>query len=327
MNRLTALRAFVTVVDHGSFAAAARAIGTSSSAVSKNVRELETDLGVRLFHRTTRAMSLTDAGTLYHERMRVLLADFDAADDAVATFASEPHGTLRVTAPMSIGLLRLAPLVPCFLVEHPGVALDLHLDDGKHDLMHGRFDLAIRGSGPLPDSTLVARRLADLDQVVVAATGYLKAHGAPDHPDALRERPCLLYTNAERPDRWTLRRGAAGAVHEDERTVRVSGPLQANNSLVLRQAVLAGTGIALMPRLYVEDDLAAGRLVALLDGWSPPDLSVWAIYPPGLAVLPRVRVFIDFLARQLRGFQAMTPAAVVAPAGDAMSLGDGPIDD
>lgn len=312
MNRLTALRAFVAVVEHGSFAAAARATGASNAAVSKNVRELEASLGVRLFHRTTRAMSLTGAGALYHERMRALLAQMDEADRAAAGFAHEPRGTLRVTAPMSIGLLRLAPLVPGFLAEHPGVTLDLTLSDAKDDLVHGGFDLAIRGTGAQPDSTLITRRLADLDHVICAGAAYLDAHGAPEAPSDLAHRPCLLYALANRPDHWVLRRG------REERTVRVSGPYRVNNSLAIREAVLAGTGIALMPRLYVEDDLAAGRIVALLEGWSPPDQAVHALYPPGPSVLPRVRLFIDFLARRLRGFRPMTP-----PPGDAIREGPG----
>jgi DNA-binding transcriptional LysR family regulator len=306
MNRLTALRAFVATVDHGSFAAAARALGVSAAGVSKNVRELEADLGVRLFHRTTRAMALTDEGALYHERMRVLLAEMDEVDAAVTEVSSQVRGRLRVTAPMSVGLLRLAPLVPAFLSEHPGVTLDLHLDDEKDDLIHGGFDLAIRGTGKLPDSTLIARRLASLDHVMIASPAYLDAHGAPDAPEDLRDRSCLLYTNAPRPDRWTLRH----AVNGTERTIPVRGPLTANNSLVLREAVLSGTGIASMPRLYVEEDIAAGRIAVVMADWTPPALSVWAISPPGPTVLPRVRLFIDFLARHLRGFEAMTPEAV-----------------
>lgn len=310
VNRLTALRAFVAVVEEGSFAAAARTLHLSGAGVSKNIRTLEADLDVRLFHRTTRAMSLTDAGAVYYERMRTLLADMAAADEAVAGLASAPRGTLRVTAPMSVGLLRLSPLVPRFLAAHPGISLDLHLADEKDDLVHGGFDLAIRGTGSLPDSTLKARRLAALRHVVVAGAGYVERANALESPDDLGDRPCLLYANAPRPDRWTLRQGDA------ERTVRVTGPFTANSSLALRDAVLADVGIALMPRLYVEEDLAAGRVVTLLDGWSPPDLSLFAIYPPGPATLARVRLFIDFLAEHLRGFEAMTPTDM-APDGPA----------
>lgn len=309
MNRLTALRAFVAVVEHGSFAAAARGLGVSSAAVSKNVRELEADLDVRLFHRTTRAMGLTDAGVLYHERVRKLLEELDDADDAVSNLGSEPRGILRVTAPMSIGLLRIAPLVPRFLAEHPAIELDLHLDDEKDELVHGGFDLAIRGSGRLPDSTLIARRLADLDLVVIASPDYLRARGAPNEPKDLRGHACLLYTNAERPDRWMLRQTGEDVEGQD-RAVRVAGPLKVNSSLALREAVLAGAGIAVMPRLYVEDDLERGRVVDALPGWNPPGMHIHAIYPPGQNVLPRVRLFIDFLARHLRGFAAMTPDAV-----------------
>lgn len=310
MNRLSALHAFVSVVENGSFAAAARALRLSSAGVSKNVRELEADLDVRLFHRTTRSMGLTDAGALYYERMRRVLADLAAADDAVSGLAMEPRGTLRVTAPMSIGLLRLAPLVPRFLARHPGLVLDLHLDDEKADLVHGGFDLAIRGAAALPDSTLVARKLAALDHVVIASVGHVERFGAPASPDDLAGRPCLLYANAARPDHWTLRRRGEAS---ETRTVRVAGPLRANNSLVLREAVFADVGIAMMPRLYVEDDLAAGCVVSVLDGWKPEDQAIYAVYPPGPATLVRVRLFIDFLANHLRGFEEMTPRLDDAP--------------
>ena len=313
MNRLIALRAFVAVVEHGSFAAAARATGASNAAVSKNVRELEAELGVRLFHRTTRSMGLTEAGALYHERIRRVLVEMDEADDAVSGLAAEPRGRLRVTAPMSVGLLRIAPLVPRFLHEHPGIVLDLHLDDEKDDLIHGGFDLAIRGSAALPDSTLVARRLADLEHAVVAAPAYLDARGVPTTPEALAQHDCLLYANAERLDRWTLHRAGTATDHADRRTVRVTGPLVANNSLAIRHAVLAGVGIALMPRLYVEAELGTGEVIALLDGWAPVHQSLRAIYPPGSGALPRVRAFIDFLARHLDGFEPMTPAMAEVP--------------
>ena len=311
VNRLTALHAFVAVVEHGSFAAAARATGASNAAVSKNVRELEADLGVRLFHRTTRTMRVTDAGALYYERMRKLLGEMAEADDAVSGFASDPTGRLRVTAPMSIGLLRLAPLIPRFLTEHPGITIDLRMDDDKNDLVHGGFDLAIRGTAALPDSTLISRKLADLTHVLIAGRAYADRLDGLNEPDDLAAHPCLLYANADRPDRWTLRRTAgnhAGNGKAEELTVRVAGPLVANNSLAIRHAVLAGTGIALMPRLYVEDDLVSGAVLSVLEGWSPIDQSVFAVYPPGPTVLPRVRAFIDFLARHLRGFEAMTPA-------------------
>ena len=337
MNRLTALRTFVAAVEHGSFAAAARATGLSNAAVSKNVRELEAELGVRLLDRTTRAMAVTDAGAVYHERMRALLGDLDAADEAIASLAARPAGRLRVTAPMTIGLLRLSPLVPRFLAENPGLELDLHLDDAKDDLIHGGFDLAIRGTGPMPDSTLLSRRLADLEHVVAASADYVATRGAPANPDELTGHPCLLYANSERPERWTLRRrGADGAdtggsrseapdagADRAERTVRVSGPLRVNSSLALRDALLAGVGVASIPRLYVEEDLAAGRIVTVLDGWAPPRLAIYALYPPGPFVLPRVRLFVDFLAAHLRGFRAMTP-----PAGEAgPEAADAPIDD
>lgn len=304
INRLNALRAFIAVVENGSFAAAARAMNVSSAGVSKNVRELESDLGVRLFHRTTRMMSLTGAGAVYHRRMRKLLAEMDEADAALTALATEPRGTLRVTAPMSIGLLCLSPLVPRFLAEHPTVNLELHFADEKNDLVQGGFDLAIRGSAALPDSTLMARRLATLAHVVIASRTYVERHGLISKPDQLADHACLLYSYSERPGRWVFKLENSEG---DERTVDVAGPLLANNSLVLRDAVLAGVGVALMPRLYVEEDFAAGRVVSIVEGWVPHDQAIFAVYPPGPRVLPRVRLFIDFLAKHLGNFEPMKP--------------------
>ncbi len=302
MNRLTALRAFVTVVESGSFAEAARKLGTSAAAISKNIRELEADLGVRLFHRTTRAMSVTDPGAIYYERMRKLLSEMDEADIAVSALDREPRGRLCVAAPMSIGLLILAPLVPVFLKLHPKIVMDLHLDDEKDDLVRAGFDLAIRGTAQMPDSTLISRKLATLDHIAVASAEYLERKASLGAPELLREHPCLLYSNSDRPERWTFR-NATG----EERQIRVTGPLIANNSLMLREAVLAGSGVAVMPRLYVEADLATGKLANALEGWKPPDQAIYAIYPPSPGGLPRVRAFIDFLAKHLKGFVPMTP--------------------
>ena len=175
----------------------------------------------------------------------------------------------------------------------------------------------------MPDSTLLSRRLADLEHVVAASPDHVARHGALTDPDGLTGHPCLLYANSERPERWTLRRRGTGEVDADdsrggapdaraERTVRVSGPLRVNSSLALRDALLAGVGAALIPRLYVEEDLASGRLVTLLDDWTPPRLAIYALYPPGPFVLPRVRLFVDFLAVHLRSFRSMTP-----PVGEA----------
>ena len=218
MDRLTAFRTFLAVVDEGGFAPAARALGISNAAASAHVRALEDRLGARLLTRTSRRVGLTDAGAVYCERIAAILADITAADEAVATLADEPRGRLRVTAPMSFGLLEITPWVPAFLARHPGVRLDLRLDDAALDVVGGGFDLAVRGHGALPDSSLVSRRLAALPIALCASPAYLASREPPATPEDLSAHPCLLYTHAARPGRWTLVRG------EERRTVRVDGP-------------------------------------------------------------------------------------------------------
>ena len=293
MDRLTAFRTFLAVVDEGGFAAAARALGISNAAASAHVRELEDRLGSRLLSRTSRRVALTEAGVVYRERVAAILADLEAADEAVATLADEPRGTLRVTAPMSFGLLEITPRVPAFLDRHPRVRLDLKLDDAALDVVGGGFDLAVRGHGALPDSSLVSRRLAALPICLCASPAYLEGREPPATPEDLADHPCLLYTHAARPGRWTLVRG------EERRTVRVDGPYAVNNSLAIRDALLAGAGVASIPRRYVADDLASGRLRTVLDDWKPEAQAVHALWASGPYPSLAVRAFVAFLAGAL----------------------------
>ncbi|MCQ8186647.1 LysR substrate-binding domain-containing protein [Parvularcula sp. BGMRC 0090] len=291
---MTAYRILVAVADEGNFASAAKSLGLSNSAVSKNVRELESLLGAQLFVRTTRSVRLTEAGQTYLERVKRLLADIEAADAAVTEMAGEPRGTLKLALPMSLGLLRVTPIVPAFQKVYPQVSVDLVLDDAKVDLIAEGFDLAVRGSGDLADSSLIARRIADLKHVLCASPAYLERQGPPESPQSLREHEGLLFTKADDPELWRLRRG------DEVIDIRVKGKFSANNSMAIRQALLADAGIALIPRLYVEEDLAARRLVDVLPDWEPEHQSVWVIYPPGPHLSAKTRAFIDFLTVRLR---------------------------
>lgn len=295
MDRLTALRTLCAVVEHGSFAAAARAIGASNAAVSKNIRELEADLGTRLLNRTTRRMSLTDAGSAYHERVCALLGDLERADDEARNSSGTIRGVLRVTAPMSLGLLTVTPLVPIFQRRHSGIKLELILDDSKADLIAERFDLAIRGEGHSEDSSLITRRLADLPRSLCAAPSYLSEHPFSGDPEELKSHNCLIYTNWLRPNDWVLVKDG------DERHVRVSGDYSVNNSLAIRDAAIGGLGIASVPSAFVKEELASGALVVLPGGWSPKPQSVRILYPSGDFLPERTRVFIDFLIEHLGG--------------------------
>ncbi|HYE00940.1 MAG TPA: LysR family transcriptional regulator, partial [Alphaproteobacteria bacterium] len=270
MDKLAALTVFRRVVERGGFAAAARDLGLSNPAVSKQIAALETGLGARLLNRTTRRLALTEDGRAFYERTCRILDDLAEAELAVGDAARAPRGTLKVNAPMSFGLAQLAPRLPEFMALHPGVTVDLALDDRVVDPLEGGFDVALRIRTHLPDSSLVARRLAPVGRALVAAPAYLARRGAPADPDDLAGHDCLTYALAAQPGRWAFD-GPDG-----RREVAVRGRLVANNALALRLAVLAGQGLTLTPRFVVADDIAAGRLVPLLPDWRAEGHALYA---------------------------------------------------
>lgn len=288
---LSAILAFVEVVEGGSFSAAARRLGLTRSAVSRQVAGLEDRLGARLLNRTTRRLSVTEAGAVYHQRCVRILAEAAAAERAVADLDDAPRGLLRVNAPMSFGLGHLGPAVAEFLVRHPAIRVDLTLDDRVVDLVGEGFDLAVR-IAELPPSTLIARRLAVNRRVLCAAPSYLARAGRPRHPQQLAEHACLAYAYLATGNDWSFR-GPDGAV-----SVRVDAAHSANNGDALRHLALAGLGILLSPTFIVGDDLRQGRLVSLLDDWVDADTGVYAVYPHGRHLSPKVRAFVDFLAER-----------------------------
>jgi DNA-binding transcriptional LysR family regulator len=295
VDRFTAIKVFCAVVEHNGFAAAARHLRLSPAAVSKNIAELEAHLGARLLTRTTRRMSLSEAGSLYYAQASAILEQLDAADESVAGSTDAARGVLRVSAPMSFGLRVLAPLLPEFLDRHPDVTLDVELSDQAVDLIAGRFDLAIRGSGALPDSTLIAKRLLTLDRILCGAPSYLDRHGTPGHPDDLIGHYGLAYTLSGTGDTWTLIRGGVTTDAAFKPRLRV------NNSLALRDAAMAGMGLALIPRLYVDDALADGRLIHILPDWKAGAQAIHAIYPAGRFHIGRLRLFLAFVSEKWAG--------------------------
>lgn len=290
MDRFAAMEAFVAVVEAGSFVRASKRLGLSTTSVSRLVSALEAHLDARLLQRTTRRLSLTDAGRAFYQHAIDLLADLAEAEAAVSAERETASGVLRVSAPVSFGVLHLAPLLARFRQEQPQVSLDLSLNDRVVDLVEEGRDLAIRISSQLPASSLVARALAPARLVVCAAPAYLERHGSPKVPADLREHHCLLYSYAEQPDQWVFT-GPDG-----QQQISVSGFLIANNGDVLRLAALAGEGIVLQPSFIVGDDLLAGRLVPLLEEYALPSLMVYAVYPSRRHLPARVRAFVDFLA-------------------------------
>lgn len=292
MDRFTALQVFRQVADLNSFAAAGRRLGLSPAAVSKNIAELEAHVGARLIQRTTRRMALTPEGAAYLEHVVRGLDALSDADQALCSAKQAPSGTLRVSAPMTVTLTRLSTAIPHFLARYPELTLDLHLDDRRVDLIREGFDLAIRGSDNLQDSSLVAKRLATMPHVVCAAPSYFQKRGTPQRPSDLSEHTCVRFSLSGHADAWEFSR--------DGRTERVAVQAQysVSSSMAVRDALREGFGLSLIPFPYVEEDLKAGRLQTALDDWKTVETTLYAVYPSRQHLAPRIRAFVDFLAEQ-----------------------------
>lgn len=294
MDQLQAIRVFRHAAELGSFAEAARRTGLSPAAVSKNIRELEAHLRVRLLNRTTRRMSLTEAGGRYLEQITRVLDDLSEADNSLGPMQRMPSGLLRVSAPMAFTLTRLSDAIVGFLDRYPDLTLDLKLEDRRADLVKEGFDLAIRGSRQLEDTSLIARRLMALRHVVCASPDYFARAGRPSGPEDLRSHNCVQFTLSGHDQEWSFTR--------EGRTMRVTvgGRYKVTTSLAVRNALLAGFGVSLIPRIYVEKDIAAGRLTTALDDWEPVETTIYVVYPSRQYVLPKVRAFLDFLIEETR---------------------------
>lgn len=293
MDVLSAMRAFVAVVDTRSFAAAAERLELSRARLTKMIQDLEEHLGTRLLNRTTRRLNLTEAGAAYHERCAAILADVAEAEEVASHLTALPRGTLKLTVPVSFGILKIAPLLGGFLERHPEVSVDMTLNDRKVDLIDEGFDLAIR-VGALTESGLIARRLATDQIVICAAPAYLERHGTPRVPQDLARHACLSYAYATTGDEWRFT-GPAGEV-----SVRIRGPLRANNGDTLRLAALSGAGIIRQPTFLVQRDLDAGRLVRLLGDYQSSELGIYAVYPTRRFLSAKVSAFIDYLSAALQ---------------------------
>ncbi len=290
---MTALTVFRTVVEIGSFAGAARQLSLSPAAISKNVSELEAHLSVRLINRTTRRMSLTEAGTLYFERVVQILDDLKEADGTLQAIQNTPAGLLRVSAPMSVTLVGLADAIPKFLNHYPDLSLDLNLDDRRVNLVEEGFDIALRGSDSLEDSGLIARKLVTMEHVLCAAPVYFEKYGWPERPEDLAHHNCIQFSLSGHASKWSFRKG------NRTKRIPVKGRYKVSSSLAVRDALRAGFGLSLIPRMYVADDLASGRLCAALENWSSNETSLYAVYPSRRYVDSKVRVFLDFLVGEL----------------------------
>lgn len=281
------MQVFATVVDLGSFTGAADKLDLSRGAVSKHVADLEQQLGGRLLNRTTRRISLTEAGQVYFARCKQILEDVSTAEMEVGGFSSEPRGELRINAPMSFGQHQLPPLIAEFHKRYPQVNLQLTLSDQLVDVIDEGYDLVLRISQP-KDSSLVARRIATSRSVIAASPDYLAEHGTPQHPDDLREHRCLQYQYMMSGQKWVLSDG------ENEWAVPTSGPLMANNGEMLCGAAIAGMGITWLPTFICCDALRSGELVQILDDYSTEPTGIYLVFPSTRLMSAKVRTFIDF---------------------------------
>ena len=291
--RLSEMRTFERVAAHQGFAAAARELGLSPSAVSKQIRSLEERLGVRLIHRTTRRFVLTQAGRLYFERARRLLAEVEDLEHTVRGLQAEPRGTLRISAPQDFGRLYLCEALGVFAAGFPHLRLELVMTDRLVDVVEEGFDVALRIGRPV-SSSLVMRRLGRCARVLCASPAYLAAYGLPNSPAELARHSCIEYDYAD-ANAWSFRTNGR------TQNVAATGRLRANSGWALRALALAGQGIALIPRFLVHDDLAEGRLLPVLGDVLDEDLDVLALLPPGRRAPAKTRVFVDFVAERLRG--------------------------
>lgn len=288
MDTLDGMRTLVTVINEGSFTRAAERLSMSPQLVSKYIGQLEARLGTRLLNRSTRRLSITEAGQAYFERCTHILAEIDELEDAVGDMSVTARGTLRINAPMSFGEQHLTPAVSAYQRKHAEVRVDMTLDDRVVDVVSEGFDLAIR-IGELSDSALVARPLAPVNLVVCAAPDYLSEHGIPESPDDLVRHSCLGYAYWSGRDHWRFE--ADGR----QLDVQVDGRLRANNGTALRRAAVAGSGLILQPTFIVGDDLRDGRLVRVLTEFTIKPLALYAVYAHRQYLSSKVRTFVDFL--------------------------------
>ena len=283
------MKVFAAVVDCGSFAAAADRLEISRAMASKYISQLEAHLGTRLLQRTTRKLMLTETGTVYHDRCAQILADIKEAEEGAASLSGAPRGTLRLTLPVSFGLLHMGPLIAEYLKRYPEVRVDALLVDRTVDLIEEGFDLAVR-IGKLAESGLVARRLGSDRIVISGSPDYLKRRGVPKAPADLSRHNCLTYSYAATGDEWRMK-DRDGLPH----TVRVSGSLRVSNGDMAKLAALEGVGLIRQPMFLVGDDIRAGRLVQVLADYPAEELGIHALYPSRKHVPAKVRAFVELL--------------------------------
>ena len=296
MDRIIAMNMFVRVVETGSFSAVARELETTQPTVSKNIAELENWLGAKLLSRSTRKLHLTEAGSDYYERCLTILQDIEEAEQNVGQLQTQVKGTVKVSAPVAFGRLCIIPLLHDFFEMYPDIRVELTLNDFNIDLVEEGVDLALR-MGNLSDSALIAKKLTASPMITVATPAYLQKYGTPSHPRDLKKHDSIIYTGLEKMYEMEYQ--------EDGRpfTVHITGKLLTNNTEALREGLLRGYGVKMVPKWLVSDALDNGQLVSVLNEFSPSAHDISAVFLSGRHLPTKARRLIDFLAERLQNLQ------------------------
>lgn len=292
MDKFLEMQTFTAVVDAGSFVRAAETLDMSKAAVSRYVAELEARLGVRLLHRTTRKLSLTEEGRAFHARCKALLGELDEAESEITARSAQASGLVKINVPVTFGNLHLAPLWSDFMTQNPRVTLDVTLNDRVVDLVEEGYDMVVR-IATLPSSSLISKKLASTRMVLCASPAYLKAHGEPKHPSDLAGHAVLAYSLLATGDQW----GFDGP--DGRQTVAVNPVLRTNSGDTCRAAALKHHGIILQPTFMVAEDLRSGALVELMPQYRSSEFGIYAVYPSRRYMSAKVRLLIEFLAKAL----------------------------
>ena len=295
MDRFENMGAFIRIVEAGSISGAADRLGVAKSAVSRRLKELEGHLGVELFHRTTRRMNLTDSGrAFYHQSVRIL-EDVLEAEHATSQSHGTLKGSLKIALPSTFGLMHMGPAINEFLRAHPQIEFDLDFNDREVDLIQEGFDLAIRIAN-LPDSSLIARRLAPIKSVISASPSYLECMGAPQTPNELTEHKCLVYSLLRDHEYWHLTDSSGREIR-----TKIDPYLKASTGEFLKDAAVEGMGIIMVPSFIAYKEIENGALVQILEDYNPPQIDAHALYPQTRHLSQRVRAFVDFLVKRFEG--------------------------
>jgi DNA-binding transcriptional LysR family regulator len=291
---LEGIVAFVEVVTSGSFTNAAERSGHSTSFISKEITKLEERLGVRLLNRTTRSLSLTPEGEIYFQQCQQIVDDAQLAESSMGGKQAEPQGLLKVSCPVSFGLSKVNPILPEFSEMYPKVKLEVDLSDRKVDLVTEGFDVVIRASTQLEDSSLISRRIMRTEALTLAAPDYLKKYGTPKHPDDLRNHKCLTYSYLKKPNQWKYLDSQGQPF-----LVEVPSSFMTNSPEMELAMCKAGQGITRLPTFNLQNEIERGELVRLFDDFKPIDIDVFLVYPSRKHISTKLRCFIDFVVERL----------------------------